>query len=129
MIVTWDQALEIIHERAHAAASNICVELFHDITKSISTEGPPRSEPGNPPNVDTGNLISNFTLDGSEDALAYQITSPDEYSIYLEFGTDRMEPRPYLHPAFLRAAENGEDWAKEGVEKSPASLPIHWNGS
>jgi hypothetical protein len=129
MSVTWEQAIEEIHRLADLASRNVCVELFDDMLHSISEQGPPRSEPGDPPHMDTQHLISNWELDGSAEALAYQMMSPDEYSIYLEMGTIHMEPRPYVMPAIIRAAgAKAEVWAEEGIKKSPAQLPRVWGG-
>ena len=59
------------------------------------------SSPGNPPRVDTGNLIGSIIMDArhNEVEVGSIITDPP-YPIYLEEGTDKMAPRPWLEPAF-----------------------------
>ncbi len=56
------------------------------------------SAPGEPPAVDTGNLRSSVMVD---DVTPTQATLGvhSDYGEYLEFGTSRMEARPYVRPA------------------------------
>ena len=58
---------------------------------------PPPSQPGQPPAVDTGRLRASIThrIEGN---VAFVGTTV-EYAAYLEYGTSRIEPRPFLHPA------------------------------
>jgi HK97 gp10 family phage protein len=58
------------------------------------------SKPGNPPAIDSGNLIGKILLDVSKDQVA--VGTNVEYGKYLESGTYRMEPRPWLEPAIER---------------------------
>lgn len=55
--------------------------------------------------VDTGRLRSSITHDIGRDelGLAARVGTDVHYAIYLEFGTRRMRPRPFLRPA-LNAA-------------------------
>ena len=57
------------------------------------------SSPGDPPAADTGYLHNNitFTIDG--DGLGADIESRASYSGYLEFGTSKMQARPFMQPA------------------------------
>lgn len=57
------------------------------------------STAGNPPNTDTGFLVNNIHLEFDVDKLGCDIESRAEYSVYLEFGTSKMEARPFLQPA------------------------------
>jgi HK97 gp10 family phage protein len=56
------------------------------------------SAPGQPPAIDTGNLINSIRV---EDVTPTEATLGvgAEYGEYLEFGTSRMAARPFLRPA------------------------------
>lgn len=56
------------------------------------------SAPGEPPAVDTGFLINSIQTDVKSDAEA-TITIAAEYAEALEFGTSKIEPRPFVRPA------------------------------
>jgi HK97 gp10 family phage protein len=64
-----------------------------------------RSKPFEPPHVDTGHLRRNIGYQKVKDML-YRIGTgiggrqSVGYAIYLEYGTSKMAPRPYLRPAF-----------------------------
>lgn len=58
------------------------------------------SRPGEPPAVDTGHLRGSIHTQQPPPALNIQkVLIPAEYAAYLEYGTRRMAPRPYVHPA------------------------------
>ena len=52
-----------------------------------------------PPNTDTGYLANNIYLEIDTDGLGADVESRAEYSEFLEFGTSKMRPRPFLQPA------------------------------
>jgi len=60
------------------------------------------SAPGEAPASDTGNLVSKIIVkqDGQDKA---NVESNANYSAFLEFGTSKMEPRPFLFPAFEKS--------------------------
>ena len=57
------------------------------------------SSAGNPPNTDTGFLVSNIHVVVDLDGLGGSVESRADYSGFLEFGTSTMQARPYLQPA------------------------------
>ena len=57
------------------------------------------SSAGNPPNTDTGFLVSNIHAVMDVDGLGGSVESRADYSGFLEFGTSKMQARPYLQPA------------------------------
>ena len=57
------------------------------------------SAAGQPPNTDTGFLVSNIFLDKDNDGMDADVESRADYSVYLEFGTKDMQPRPFMQPA------------------------------
>lgn len=57
------------------------------------------SAPGSPPNSDTGYLANNIYVEIATDGLAADVESRADYSEYLEFGTSKMQARPFMQPA------------------------------
>ena len=57
------------------------------------------SAPGEPPKTDTGGLVSSIAL--VLGTMRAEVGTGLEYGKYLEFGTTRMEPRPWLHDSLL----------------------------
>lgn len=64
------------------------------------------SAPGEPPATDKNNLVKNILTavedhdDGNTIAYVY-VTDRAPYGKWLEYGTTRIAPRPFLHPAFM----------------------------
>ena len=69
-----------------------------------------RSEPWGPPNVDTGHLRRNTGWDtpgNMRRRIGTGIGDKESvgYAMWLEFGTRKMQPRPFLRPALSRNAD------------------------
>lgn len=56
------------------------------------------SKPGDAPNTDTGQLVRSIRMEVDSDLRVFVGTSL-EYGKHLEFGTKRMDARPWLNPA------------------------------
>lgn len=59
------------------------------------------SAPGEAPASDTGRLVNSIKVIDDEPNLVVYVNVSAEYGDDLEFGTENMEPRPYLRPALL----------------------------
>lgn len=57
------------------------------------------SKPGNPPNTDTGRLVKSIDFNFENGGLTGEVGTNLKYGRYLEFGTQNMEPRPWLSVA------------------------------
>jgi len=57
------------------------------------------SAPGEPPASDTGRLVSSIQTKYDVQNLTGSVTASAVYAAPLEFGTQKMEPRPFLRPA------------------------------
>ncbi len=87
--------------------------ILADIISSFNTSPPGReyqsetgvihvaSQPGYPPNIDTGTLANSMkvTPDGK---LRYLIHDQTDYGLSLEYGRGRVLPRPFVVPVFDR---------------------------
>lgn len=63
------------------------------------------SAPNHAPAVDTGNLRQSIGIDTSQLKdlrVGVGVTRAAPYAVYLEFGTARMLPRPFLLPSVLQ---------------------------
>jgi len=64
------------------------------------------SAPGEPPAIDTGNLINSIQVEPTRTGAVVYSTS--EYAPHLEFGTVKMGARPFFQPAVEREAPQFE---------------------
>ena len=60
------------------------------------------SAPGEPPAIDTGQLIGSVRVTRLE-AMRWAVGTNTEYAAHLEYGTRKMAARPFLRPAAERA--------------------------
>ena len=82
-----------------AGANEVKVEAQLSITRgSVSGKNHVASKPGEPPNNDTGVLKNNIET-VSTGPLTAEVHSKAPYAVDLEFGTSKMEERPYMRPA------------------------------
>lgn len=63
------------------------------------------SAPGEPPATDTGRLVGSIRTEYDEAQMVGRVIASTKYAAMLEFGTQRMEPRPFMRPAL----ENSHD--------------------
>lgn len=84
-----------------AAGKQIEIEAEHSITEgSISGKGHIPSLPGEPPNADTRLLDTSIdTVIVGQNPPVVHVISNAPYSAALEFGTSKMEERPFMRPA------------------------------
>lgn len=82
-----------------AAGDIVATEAQHSITAgSVSGKGHEPSRPGQPPSNDTGVLTGNIEVVQKSPTLV-EVSSNAPYSKPLEFGTSRMDARPFMAPA------------------------------
>lgn len=83
----------------YVGADMIRAEAHRSISAgSVSGKGHVPSNPGEPPNREFGGLQDNLKAELVA-PLEAQVTSEAPYAAALEFGTSRMEARPYMRPA------------------------------
>ena len=62
------------------------------------------SSPGSPPHKQTGNLLASITVRVDRATATAAVWPAADYGVYLEFGTARMAPRPYVRRTALASA-------------------------
>ncbi|MEU4410762.1 HK97-gp10 family putative phage morphogenesis protein [Streptosporangium sp. NPDC023963] len=55
--------------------------------------------------VDTGNLKNSIGVDFDLDEFGFTVVATANYAAFVELGTSRMAPQPYMGPAFEAAVE------------------------
>lgn len=76
------------------------------------------SRPGQPPNTDTGRLAQSIKFDFEDNGLTGMVGTNVKYGRYLEFGTDKMEARPWLSTAVRAERKNIPKVFREEFTKS-----------
>jgi HK97 gp10 family phage protein len=119
MPVTWNQA-ELMARIQPAMARGVVkgVELVRNAAiRSIQQGGKTgriyrrrgtthrASAPGEAPASDTGRLVNSITTTYNLEQLSGTVQAGTEYAPWLEFGTSKMEPRPFMRPALMENAE------------------------
>jgi len=85
------------------------------LTDIVLSFGQSPSAPGEPPGVDTDTLRGSMTWE-PRGHLENEIHDGVEYGVYLEDGTERIAPRPFMRPAFDRAQGRMERDAQENLK-------------
>lgn len=76
------------------------------------------SAPGSPPNTDTGQLVRSMYVDrATANHLVARIGADAPYAKYLEFGTSRMDARPFLEPAFNEFKDEVNEKIRDLINK------------
>jgi hypothetical protein len=78
--------------------------MVYQIRHSISTAFPPPSAPWTPPHRRTGTLSGSIRYYVDRTGLVLHVVAGAPYSSFLEFGTSRMAPRPFLRRGLLGLA-------------------------
>jgi len=73
------------------------------------------SAPGEPPAVDTGELLRSVMFDVHKFAVEIGVAGGGPYAEPLEFGTKKMEPRPFIDPAVEKHKQAILDRVGDGV--------------
>lgn len=74
------------------------------------------SAPGDPPNTDTGRLVSSIFVEVRPDEVFVGSSLP--YAAHLEFGTRRMDARPWLVPALESRRRDIDRLFQKAIEKT-----------
>jgi len=83
-----------------------------DVKQSFGTSP---SAAGSPPGVDTGALRASIRTEKLS-TYSYQIVVGVDYGAYLEFGTSKMEARPYMSPMAIRLQKAVDTYFKNFLD-------------
>lgn len=111
MIVAGIEIRDSITEFTAALRNELCDrlqqagdEVVRVARKLVNVQGPPRSQSGSPPHRDHSLLyLSIDTEPVDRQDLSIKAGSGIRYALYLELGTSKMLPRPWLQPALAEA--------------------------
>lgn len=105
---TWhgDRATRVLMRLAGENVRDAAMELAQLVRDEIAIQGPPRSEPGEPPHMDTQRLIASYGSSYDTANLASRVGSDVPWSAYLEAGTPHMRPRPHLVSTLIVHADD-----------------------
>ena len=108
------QTLLILHKAQEQIAQNIGAEMKQEIKNildiPVSKNGARivRSLPMQAPRKESGNLQNSvdYLLEENKDSLIIKVFCADSapYALYLEYGTDKTAPRPFMLPTLNKYA-------------------------
>ena len=101
--------VEMVQQRVTNVLTEEGEQSVSELQSALETPYPPASSPGEYPHRRTGNLQSGIESQVHTDQYDVELTvassringNPHVPS-FLEFGTSRMAPRPYMRPARIR---------------------------
>ena len=82
-------------------------------TKTSSTVTHVASQPGYPPNIDTGRLRASIRFRKTSEGI--RVEDGTDYEVHLELGTSRMKARPFMRPAFDGARQRVIQKLRDGL--------------
>jgi HK97 gp10 family phage protein len=111
-LVINDKLIKDLLEKAEADFINSAEEMKDLMVDSIKTGSKSgktytrngmshqSSAPGQPPANDTGKLIDSIKVEKRKNTSTLKIDA--DYAGYLEYGTSKMRPRPFILPALMK---------------------------
>jgi HK97 gp10 family phage protein len=105
--------------------------MLDDLRTTISIQGPPRSQPWDPPHVETGYLLRSYSVDVSSGrpVITVSMSTYAYYAHYLEFGTRHMAARPHFRPAVARWKPLLVPMLAKGIISAEKAMARRYGGS
>lgn len=104
MILNWygDYVTMMVKKATLDGCKAAADHLANVITIKIAEPYPPASEPDEPPALRTGDLQASVdVILHPEGFIGWRVQTTSEYAGFLEFGTRKMEPRPFFFATLL----------------------------
>ena len=76
------------------------------------------SAPGEAPANETGRLLASLHFEITPSGTVLRVLAGTDYAAYLEFGTSKMEARPFLRRAINETSEQGLKFIREEIGKA-----------
>jgi HK97 gp10 family phage protein len=94
--------------------------MMHDPKSGRHYSGNPNrsSAPGESPARQTGRLISMIETRYEVPRLAAIVNAGASYAPGLEFGTEKMAPRPFMRPSLIKMRQQIEDAVREKIAEA-----------
>jgi HK97 gp10 family phage protein len=110
--VALDNMFRAAEKAVNDSANNVAKEMKKSIltgSKSgrqyfIKGRRHQSSAPGQPPANSTGQLVRSIKVKTTNNG--QEVTIDAEYATFLEYGTSRMRPRPFIMPALMKVKKN-----------------------
>ena len=102
----------------YQATREVAAWLENAIKETIGTPYPPASTPGQPPHRRTGNLHDNLRITADTTGAGALNVWTVPYGPFLEGGTSKMAPRPFVGPFLL--GRRGPGMLKVSIEQEIA---------
>ena len=84
-----------VHREMKRRVARAAISVSRHAKELISVAGPTHSRPGQPPHKQTGRLRASIAWEAVGDDTA-RVGTNVKYGKFLELGTRRMDPRPWL---------------------------------
>jgi HK97 gp10 family phage protein len=78
------------------------------------------SAAGEPPASNTGRLVNSIATEYDQAALAGRVVVGVDYGLMLEYGTQKIEPRPFLRPAVANVSGDIQRIIQEEINRELA---------
>jgi HK97 gp10 family phage protein len=106
-------------------------DMLDALKLSISMPSPPRSNPWDPPGMETGYLWRSYEvhIDDVFGETVATLSTSAFYAHYLEFGTSKMQPRPHFRPAVAAARPLLPPTVTKGVLSAEKQKAREYGGS
>lgn len=95
----FEERLKLSLITIHESAVRSMQKVSHGRSYKRGTRTHIASKPGDPPNIDTGRLVSSVKWQLDTQRLVGAVGTDLEYGATLEFGSVNTAPRPWLGPA------------------------------
>lgn len=107
-----NDASNITDDAAKMMAENMKKSILSGAKSGKTYGSHTASAPGQAPANETGALVRSIKVEKNSKSESTVYVTKD-YAVYLEYGTSKMKPRPFILPAFLKTKK----WFSERLKR------------